>query len=89
MLYDWNTHIGKEYNLFIINERWGIRDHTTPDVSPAVIVHRCNNGTVGHVHELEYNNYTCDACKTPVPDAVQALWILRNYDQGYKYRQPL
>ena len=41
----------RKYNLFVINERWGIRKNTV-STAPAVIVHRCTVGTVGNVHDL-------------------------------------
>ena len=71
-------------SLFKINERWGIRKNSIDD-TPSVIVHRCNDGGIGNVHDLERNNYKCDHCKVPVPDDVQALWLLRTVEEANAY----
>ena len=84
MLSDWDTENGRKLKLFKINERWGIRNNSIPD-TPSVIVHRCDNGAIGNVHDLIRNNYQCDHCKVPVPDDVQALWLLRTYEDAYPY----
>ena len=76
MLSDW--HVDKKLKLFIINERWGIRNNSF-DEWAAVIVHRCAKGAIGHIHDLKRNNNRCDTCRTIVPDGVQTLWLLRTY----------
>ena len=83
MLSEWGS-FRQDLNLFKINERWGIRDNSLPN-TPAVIMHRCDGGKVGNVHDLVRNNYKCDICQTPVPDEVQALWLLRTVDTSYEY----
>ncbi|KKL08066.1 hypothetical protein LCGC14_2579550, partial [marine sediment metagenome] len=39
MLGNWDD-IGEQYRLFVIDERWGIRDHTMPKSNPSVLLHR-------------------------------------------------
>lgn len=70
--------------VFVINERWGIRKNSI-DSTPAVIVHRCDNGAIGNVHDLIRQDYKCDHCFVPVPDEVQALWLLRTCDEADPY----
>ena len=82
MLTDW--YVCQELNLFQINERWGIRDNSLPH-TPAVIIHRCDSGMAGNVHDLIQNDYKCDSCHTPVPDEVQALWLLRTMGTSHEY----
>jgi len=83
VLSDWGTG-NDRLNLFKINERWAIRDNSIPD-TPAVLVHRCDSDALGNVHDLIRNNYKCDQCKEPVPDDIQALWLLRTCDEAGPY----
>ena len=83
-LADW-AEIGKSYHLFEINERWGIRDHTMPSRNPPVLVHRCESGMIAHIHDLKRYNFKCRECMVPVPEEVQAVWLLGtwNYDERW------
>ena len=83
MLGEWGTG-NRDLSLFEISERWGIRNNSVPD-TPSVIMHRCDNGELGYVHDLIRNNYKCDGCMAPVPDEVQALWLLRTCDEAGPY----
>ena len=83
MLSEWGTG-NKNLSLFEINERWGIRNNSLPD-TPAVLMHRCTNGSLGYVHDLIRNKYKCDSCRELVPDEVQALWLLRTCDEAGQY----
>ena len=83
MLAEWNT-MPNTHDLFIINERWGIRKNTVRS-APSVLVHRCSTGGVGNIHDLVRNDYECDTCKTPIPDEIQALWLLRTCDEADEY----
>ena len=83
MLNNWDV-IRKDLNLFKINERWGIRDNSINN-TPSVIIHRCDTGMLGNVHDLIRNDYKCESCCTPVPDEIQALWLLRTCNTTDKH----
>jgi len=83
VLHEWGDSNGKR-SLFKIDERWGIRNNSFAHV-PAVIVHRCDNGELGNVHDLARSNYKCGTCRTHVPDKVQALWLLRTCGTKDRY----
>ena len=82
MLGNWDD-IGKIYRLFVIDKRWGIRDHSVPENNPPVLLHRCDDGRLGHIHDLARYDYKCRECKVPVPEGIQAVWLLGtwNYDE--------
>ena len=83
MLSDWDG-MANRHDLFVINERWGIRKNTV-STAPAVIVHRCSTGQTGNVHDLRRGDYRCDTCSTLIPDEIQALWLLRTCDEHDDY----
>ena len=82
MLADWDE-IGIAYRLFIIDERWGIRDHTVPKHNPPVLLHRCDSGRIEPTHDLTLSKYKCNNCNVSVPKEVQAVFMLGtwNYDE--------
>ena len=70
----------RKYNLFVINQRWGIRDSAIYN-NPAVIIHRCSDGETTNIHDIgRYSNYKCHVCNTPIPSEIQAVWHLRTWD---------
>lgn len=77
-LYDWHGLISKSYRVFIITDRWAIRQHTVRKYR-SVVLHRCDDGGCGNIHDL-YIHSNCVDCKTLIPDEVQALWFLQNLD---------
>ena len=83
MIDEWGVG-NNRLNLFKINERWGIRRNSI-DNTPSVIVHRCDGGGIGNVHDLEQGNYKCDHCFVVVPDDVQAVWLLRTCDEADQF----
>ena len=76
--------IYKNHNIFIINNRWAIRDNSLYK-DPAVIVHKCTDGTLSSIYDLARFNYKCNICDTPIPDEVQAVWLLRTCDNHDKH----
>lgn len=84
MLAEWNE-IGKQYHVFVIDERWGIRDHTVPKNNPPVLLHKCDTGRIGHIHDLKRYNFKCKECKVDIPEGVQAVWLLGtwNFDERW------
>ena len=77
--------IYRKHNLFIINDRWAIRDNSLKS-SAAVIVHRCMNGNLSSIHDLIRYRYQCNSCLALIPDEIQALWLLHtcdNHDENW------
>ena len=84
MLANWDE-IGKQYRVFIINETWGIRDHTVPKRNAPVLLHRCGTGRIGHIHDLKRCNFKCKECSVNIPNEVQAVWLLGTWEYDERW----